>query len=237
MGKTVYAQQIMTDSEIPNTIVRTSTLPEELGRIEYLLSDKTGTLTQNRMTPQNIYADGVLLDEAELDLVNDVQRLLLKAALLASDATTDEEAGTAIGDPTEVALVMIGDRLGVEENTYRAQHPSRAKPRCDDASDRIAAMKAVGVTITYASSGSESESDEDLKVEEVVEVLAKAARLTPYIGVVGDFIWMSRNFMSKRGTTSVRGIMRVPCMEDCSALQEQMALGAPGWYLLADIST
>ena len=47
MGKTVYAWFIERDYEMPGAVVRTSTIPEDLGRIEYLLSDKTGTLTQN----------------------------------------------------------------------------------------------------------------------------------------------------------------------------------------------
>ncbi|KAI0702811.1 aminophospholipid-transporting P-type ATPase [Cerioporus squamosus] len=69
MGKTVYAQQIMTDNEIPNTIVRTSTLPEELGRIEYLLSDKTGTLTQNVMEMKKLHMGTVSYGYDSMDEV------------------------------------------------------------------------------------------------------------------------------------------------------------------------
>jgi phospholipid-translocating ATPase len=49
MGKSVYAWFIEHDQSIKGTVVRTSTIPEDLGRVEYLLSDKTGTLTQNGM--------------------------------------------------------------------------------------------------------------------------------------------------------------------------------------------
>lgn len=50
MGKTVYSYMMMRDDKIPGTVVRTSTIPEELGRVSYIFSDKTGTLTQNIMT-------------------------------------------------------------------------------------------------------------------------------------------------------------------------------------------
>ena len=106
-----------------NAIIKDLKAVESLGCVSVICSDKTGTLTQNKMTPQKVYADGSLLEGDDLELVNDVQRLLLKAALLASDATNNEETGASIGDPTEVALVMLGEKFGVDEESYRAQHP------------------------------------------------------------------------------------------------------------------
>ncbi|KAF9073426.1 hypothetical protein BDP27DRAFT_1318887 [Rhodocollybia butyracea] len=70
LGKSLYSHQIMTDSTIPNTIVRTSTLPEELGRVEYLLSDKTGTLTRNEMEMRKLHMGTMSYGQDSMDEVS-----------------------------------------------------------------------------------------------------------------------------------------------------------------------
>lgn len=55
MGKMVFSWMIKKDSKIPGTMVRASTIPEELGRISYLLTDKTGWCIGNLLTKQTIY--------------------------------------------------------------------------------------------------------------------------------------------------------------------------------------
>lgn len=77
MGKTIYARQIQNDTEISGTIVRTSTLPEELGRVEYLLSDKTGTLTRNEMELKKLHMGTIVFGWDSMDEVTHMLQLAL----------------------------------------------------------------------------------------------------------------------------------------------------------------
>uniref|UniRef100_A0A8C7AHE7 Phospholipid-transporting ATPase n=1 Tax=Neovison vison TaxID=452646 RepID=A0A8C7AHE7_NEOVI len=70
MGKIVYSWVIRRDSKIPGTVVRSSTIPEQLGRISYLLTDKTGTLTQNEMVFKRLHLGTVAYS---LDSMDEVQ--------------------------------------------------------------------------------------------------------------------------------------------------------------------
>ncbi|CAI9565213.1 unnamed protein product [Staurois parvus] len=70
MGKIVYSWMIRRDPKIPGTVVRSSTIPEQLGRISYLLTDKTGTLTQNEMVFKRLHLGTVAYG---MDTMDEVQ--------------------------------------------------------------------------------------------------------------------------------------------------------------------
>lgn len=67
MAKTVYSWFIQHDEDIPGTLVRSSTMSEELGRISYMLSDKTGTLTQNEMIFKRLHLGTVSFGTDSMD--------------------------------------------------------------------------------------------------------------------------------------------------------------------------
>ena len=115
-----------------NAIIKELNAVESLGSVSVICSDKTGTLTQNKMTTKQVYADFALFDGENLDFANPAHRWLLKTAVLANDSTSVD--GKEIGDPTEVALINLAHKFWVEETTYRTQHPRLAELAFD--SDR-----------------------------------------------------------------------------------------------------
>ncbi|KAI9669850.1 MAG: putative aminophospholipid-translocase [Caeruleum heppii] len=87
MGKSVYAWFIERDSDIKGAVVRTSTIPEELGRVEYLLSDKTGTLTQNEMELRKVHVGTVSYANEAMEEVSSYIRQAFPSSARSTDSS------------------------------------------------------------------------------------------------------------------------------------------------------
>ena len=141
LGKSVYSYQIEKDQDIQGTIVRTSTIPEDLGRISYLLSDKTGTLTQNDMEMKMLHLGDELYsyesfeiiksklanlkDVKELETSNSALVTTILTLALCHNVTPTLEDGTDVFDakaknisyqaasPDEIAIVKFTEFVGL----------------------------------------------------------------------------------------------------------------------------
>lgn len=104
-----------------HAIIKELKAVESLGCVSVICSDKTGTLTQNKMTVQDIYIDETVLKPSELDLKNQLHRYLLYNATLTNDSSIVD--GRGIGDPTEFCLLEMVRSIALDDEFFREVMP------------------------------------------------------------------------------------------------------------------
>lgn len=100
-----------------NAIIKDLKAVESLGCVSVICSDKTGTLTQNKMTVKQIYIDGQTIAPEELDIKEQLHRYLMYDAILNNDSKIAGDK--VIGDPTESALLEMVRKVNIDDDFFR----------------------------------------------------------------------------------------------------------------------
>jgi len=110
-----------------NALIRKLPAVETLGSVTYICTDKTGTLTLNKMTVEEIYVDGTLTSALSLmETADSPIHCLMMAMALSNDAARDAN-GNLIGDPTETALLVAAENAGFDKKGWEESHPRVAE--------------------------------------------------------------------------------------------------------------
>ncbi len=103
-----------------NAIIRKLPSVETLGSVNIICSDKTGTLTINKMTVKKFYVNGEIKNLETIDIKNNETNLLVNGMVLCNDATSND--GVQTGDPTEIALIDIGNKVNITKEDLNKEH-------------------------------------------------------------------------------------------------------------------
>ncbi|KAG8532035.1 uncharacterized protein KY384_003671 [Bacidia gigantensis] len=217
MGKTVYARFIERDQGIPDTVVRTSTIPEELGRIEYLLSDKTGTLTQNEMDLRKIHVGTVSYANEAMDEVRSYIR-----QMYSTSTTSDALQSSALVTPSsapESTLAGASNTRSRREISSRVRDLVLALALCHNVTPTSEEIEGKTIT-TYQAS-----SPDEIAIVQWAESVG--LRL----------VHRDRHYISLQSVDTAKVVVRVKIMEVFPFTSAGKRMGIILQFLKGDLST
>ena len=140
LGSIVTIVQAMGTQQMAreHAIIKDLKAVESLGCVSVICSEKTGTLTQNRMTVEQVLVDGRVLQPGQLRLYDPVQRYFLYGAVLDNDAVVQGDVCT--GDPTEAALLAMALRADVSPEALRREMPRLGELPFDSGRKRMSTL-------------------------------------------------------------------------------------------------